>query len=165
MMTAPTTAVTTTRGTRDAPAWRKWSDPLLVIAVVLALWQTGSALGWLQSVRFPAPTRLAHSLWELITDGYPQGVTLGTHFAITMQRIVGGFLIAVRPSNLRSVLRKKGILFYRAERDMNNPCVLERQSFFGMIALPCVPRSQSIWELKAQQCLTSHRRTKKKCNG
>ncbi len=95
MMTAPTTAVTTTRGTRDAPAWRRWSDPLLVIAVVLALWQTGSALGWLQSVRFPAPTRLAHSLWELITDGYPQGVTLGTHFAITMQRIVGGFLIAV----------------------------------------------------------------------
>ena len=95
MTTLPSTAVTATRDRRDPPAWRSWSDPLLVIAVVLALWQTGSALGWLQTVRFPAPTRLAQSLWELITDGYPQGVTLETHFAITMQRIVGGFLAAV----------------------------------------------------------------------
>ena len=75
--------------------FRDWFDPLLVIVALLALWEAASALGWLRPVRFPAPSRLAGSLWELIVSGYPEGVTLGTHFAITMQRILGGFVAAV----------------------------------------------------------------------
>ena len=75
--------------------FRDWLDPLLVIVALLALWEAASALGWLRPVRFPALSRLAGSLWELIVSGYPEGVTLGTHFAITMQRILGGFVAAV----------------------------------------------------------------------
>lgn len=74
---------------------RDWLDPLLVVAALLLLWETGSALGWLRPVRFPPPSRLVGSLLDLILSGYPEGVTLGTHFAITMQRILGGFAVAV----------------------------------------------------------------------
>lgn len=74
---------------------RDWLDPLLVVLALLLLWELASALGWLRPVRFPAPSRLASSLWELTVSGYPTGVTLDTHFAITMQRILGGFLAAV----------------------------------------------------------------------
>jgi ABC-type nitrate/sulfonate/bicarbonate transport system permease component len=74
---------------------RNWLDPLAVIVALLVLWELASALGWLRPVRFPPPSRLAGSLWVLVWSGFPEGVTLGTHFAITVQRIVGGFLVAV----------------------------------------------------------------------
>jgi ABC-type nitrate/sulfonate/bicarbonate transport system permease component len=81
--------------TRARHAWRSWFDPLATLAVLVACWELASALGWLHPVRFPAPSKLSRTLWELVASGYPEGVTLGTHFAITMQRILGGFAGAV----------------------------------------------------------------------
>ncbi|MEO8134155.1 MAG: ABC transporter permease [Betaproteobacteria bacterium] len=71
------------------------ASPVLVIAALLALWELAAAAGWLRPILFPPPSKLAKSLYELIADGYPQGVTLWTHFAITIQRIVIGYVGAV----------------------------------------------------------------------
>lgn len=74
---------------------RAWLDPLLVIGALLLAWEAASAAGWLRTISFPAPSKLAASLYELIVSGYPDGTTLGIHFMITMQRILAGFFIAI----------------------------------------------------------------------
>lgn len=83
------------RRAHTRPGLRDWLDPLAVIVVLLLAWEIAAAAGWLRPVRFPPPSRLAGSLWDLVSSGFPEGVTLGTHFAITMQRILGGFVAAV----------------------------------------------------------------------
>ncbi|MEP6701584.1 MAG: ABC transporter permease [Betaproteobacteria bacterium] len=71
------------------------ASPMLVIGALLLLWEIAAAAGWLRPILFPPPSKLARSLVELIADGYPEGVTLWTHFAITVQRILIGFFGAV----------------------------------------------------------------------
>ncbi len=82
---------------RSAPArdWRDWAYPLLVIAVGLALWQVAVMAGWLRPIQFPPPSKLATSLAELVVDGYPEGIGLATHVAITIQRILLGYFAAL----------------------------------------------------------------------
>jgi ABC-type nitrate/sulfonate/bicarbonate transport system permease component len=65
--------------------------PVAVIAALLLLWEVAAAAGWLRPILFPPPSKLARSLVELIVDGYPEGVGLGSHFAITIQRILIGY--------------------------------------------------------------------------
>lgn len=67
------------------------ASPTLVIIMLLALWEVAASVGWLRPILFPPPSRLARSLYELATDGYPEGVTLWVHFGITMQRILTGY--------------------------------------------------------------------------
>jgi ABC-type nitrate/sulfonate/bicarbonate transport system permease component len=81
--------------TASPACWRAAAPAVLVLLALVAAWQAASMLGWLSPVRFPAPVRLAQSLWSLVVAGYPEGTTLGTHFLITMQRILGGFALAV----------------------------------------------------------------------
>ncbi len=69
--------------------------PLAVIAALLALWEIAAMAGWLRPILFPPPSKLARSLYELTVDGYPEGVRLWTHFAITIQRIALGYAGAV----------------------------------------------------------------------
>jgi ABC-type nitrate/sulfonate/bicarbonate transport system permease component len=75
--------------------WRDWGYPLLVIAGGLVLWQGAVMAGWLRPIQFPPPSKLASSLVELVVDGYPEGIGLWTHFAITMQRILLGYFAAL----------------------------------------------------------------------
>lgn len=75
--------------------WRDWAYPLLVIAAGLAMWQAAVMAEWLRPIQFPPPSKLASSLVELIVDGYPEGIGLWTHFAITMQRILLGYFAAL----------------------------------------------------------------------
>ncbi|MEO8487168.1 MAG: ABC transporter permease [Betaproteobacteria bacterium] len=81
--------------TRAARDWRDLVYPAVAIAVLLAAWQGASVAGWLRPVQFPPPTRLATSFVELVTEGYPEGIALFTHVAITLQRILLGYAIAV----------------------------------------------------------------------
>jgi len=77
---------------------RRWRDavyPMMVIGGLLALWQVGSLVGWLRPVQFPPPAKLARTLYELVVEGYPEGVTLWTHFVVTVQRILLGYLGAI----------------------------------------------------------------------
>jgi ABC-type nitrate/sulfonate/bicarbonate transport system permease component len=70
-------------------------EPLLALTVLVTVWQLASMAGWLNPVRFPSPAKLAQTMHELAMDGFPQGVTLGTHFAQTLQRILAGFTVSV----------------------------------------------------------------------
>ena len=69
--------------------------PIIVIAALLALWEIAAQAGWLRPILFPPPSKLARTLHELATDGFPEGVTLWTHFAITIRRILVGYFGAV----------------------------------------------------------------------
>ncbi|MEX0629692.1 MAG: ABC transporter permease [Chloroflexota bacterium] len=58
------------------------------IALTLALWEFGSAIGVIDRVFFPAPTTIVAASWRLITEGEAvAGV------AATMHRILLGFVI------------------------------------------------------------------------
>lgn len=65
--------------------------PAVVIAALLLLWEFAAAAEWLRPVLFPPPSKLARTLVELILEGFPEGVTLGSHFAISMRRILVGY--------------------------------------------------------------------------
>lgn len=81
-----------TRAGRD---WRDWAYPLALIAILLAAWQAAVMLGWLRPVRFPPPSKLAATFVELVGEGFPEGIVLGSHFAITLQRILLGYVAAL----------------------------------------------------------------------
>lgn len=74
--------------------WPAWAPPLALVLAILALWEIAAQMGLLRPTRFPAPSRLFTSFVELVFEGYPAGTTLGQHFALTVQRIIGGFVIA-----------------------------------------------------------------------
>ena len=76
---------------RDRPALQG----ALFIATLFALWELASALGWLRVFQFPPPSRIAEALWELAVSGFPEGLRIWTHAAITVARIVQGFLLAM----------------------------------------------------------------------
>lgn len=78
--------------TRD---WRGVVYPAIVVIGFLVAWELGVHLGWLRPVQFPPPSKLATSLIELLTEGYPEGISLATHVAITVQRIVIGYVLAL----------------------------------------------------------------------
>jgi ABC-type nitrate/sulfonate/bicarbonate transport system permease component len=71
-----------------------WFDPLALIILIALIWEAAAQLGLLRPTRFPAPSRLITSFVELLIDGYPAGTTLGQHFGLTVQRILGGFAIS-----------------------------------------------------------------------
>jgi ABC-type nitrate/sulfonate/bicarbonate transport system permease component len=75
--------------------WRDWAYPLALVAMLLAAWQAAVMLGWLRPVRFPPPSKLATTLVELVGEGFPEGIVLGSHFAITLQRILLGYVAAL----------------------------------------------------------------------
>jgi ABC-type nitrate/sulfonate/bicarbonate transport system permease component len=77
---------------------RRSPDRLLglgVLAALLVAWEAASRLGWLAPFSFPAPSRLASTLWELTLDGFPQGIRIGTHVGVTLARIAQGYALAV----------------------------------------------------------------------
>ena len=71
------------------------ATPFIVIAALLVLWEAAAAFGWLRPILFPPPSKLARSLVELAVDGFPEGVTLGEHFSVTIQRILIGYFGAL----------------------------------------------------------------------
>ena len=71
------------------------ATPFVVIAALLVLWEAAAAFGWLRPILFPPPSKLARSLVELAVDGFPEGVTLGEHFSVTIQRILIGYFGAL----------------------------------------------------------------------
>ncbi len=71
-------------------SWRAWIGAF----VILALWETASNLNWISSFILPAPSTLALTLYELITDGFPEGIKIQAHIAATMSRVISGFALA-----------------------------------------------------------------------
>lgn len=69
--------------------------PAAVIVALLMLWEFAASAGWIRAVLFPPPSKLARTLVELLTDGFPEGVTLGSHFLVTIRRIFAGYVGAL----------------------------------------------------------------------
>ena len=80
------------RRTRD---WRDVAYPLALVVTLLVLWEAAVAMEWLRPVQFPPPSKLAGSFVELFTEGYPEGIALWVHIAITVQRILTGYALAL----------------------------------------------------------------------
>lgn len=67
----------------------------MFVGLLVVLWQLASLAGLVKVFYFPPPTRLALAFWELAWDGFPQGIRIGTHVAVTLERIAQGYLLAV----------------------------------------------------------------------
>src|SRR6516225_4807695 len=65
------------------------------IALLLVTWEAAGEAGWISSYRFPVPTKLADACWELASQGFPDGVTIWTHFVSTFERILQGYGLAL----------------------------------------------------------------------
>jgi ABC-type nitrate/sulfonate/bicarbonate transport system permease component len=59
------------------------------------LWEGASRVGLLGAFYFPAPGRLALSFWDLVVEGFPQGIVIGSHALVTLWRIAQGYCLAV----------------------------------------------------------------------
>ncbi|CAN7339457.1 ABC transporter permease [Bosea sp. LjRoot90] len=69
--------------------------PIAVIAAWLLAWEGASRMEWLNTFRFPPPSRVWESAVDLATNGFPMGTRLGSHIAATLQRVVCGYLLAL----------------------------------------------------------------------
>lgn len=65
---------------------------ILSPVALLAIWEAGAIVGVVDTRFFPAPTRIFAALWELLLSGEMLG-----HVAISLQRILIGFLIGAAP--------------------------------------------------------------------
>jgi ABC-type nitrate/sulfonate/bicarbonate transport system permease component len=61
------------------------------LAAILGAWETLSTLELLNPFFFPPPSRLAAGFHELIVAGYPDGIRIQTHVAVTLRRVLAGF--------------------------------------------------------------------------
>jgi ABC-type nitrate/sulfonate/bicarbonate transport system permease component len=74
---------------------RRALPALLVILAFLAAWEGASALGWLNTLRFPPPSKLLNSFAELALEGFPFGALLGDHAVATLKRVGAGYALAL----------------------------------------------------------------------
>jgi ABC-type nitrate/sulfonate/bicarbonate transport system permease component len=73
--------------------WRTLGAVLAIFAWLLA-WEVASRTGLLDPFFAPPPSTLAATAWELVTEGFPGGITIQVHLVATLGRVVAGFLIA-----------------------------------------------------------------------
>jgi NitT/TauT family transport system permease protein len=60
----------------------------LALALVIALWQTASGMGWVNPLFLPAPTAIARAIWQLAASG-----ALWQHLSYSIMRIGTGWLL------------------------------------------------------------------------
>ena len=68
---------------------------LAFLAVLFVAWEIASDTGLLRPYQFPAPSSVLAAAWETATEGFPEGVKLGTHALVTLARVFQGFLLAM----------------------------------------------------------------------
>jgi len=62
---------------------------------LLLAWEILSRLDYLPTFQFPPPSMLLSAAWEVAVRGFPEGIQIHSHIAVTLQRILSGFLGAV----------------------------------------------------------------------
>ncbi|WP_299391305.1 ABC transporter permease [Pelagibius sp.] len=75
------------RGGGFAPGQRR-GPALLVFAALIAFWQGGSSLGWINPLFLPSPAHIAQALYDVAASG-----ELWRHFTASLGRILGGWAI------------------------------------------------------------------------
>ncbi len=76
---------------RSGPRWLGVAS----LGGLVLLWQLASLAGLLKPFYFPPPSRLATAFWELAREGFPEGIRIWTHMAVTLGRISQGYLLAL----------------------------------------------------------------------
>ena len=77
---------------------RRIVDTLIACAVIgalLAAWEMGVAYGYLKVYQFPPASRIAKGFVDLATVGFPTGITVWSHIATTLGRILQGYAAAL----------------------------------------------------------------------
>lgn len=98
-----------------------------VIIGVLLLWELAAALGLIESFTFPPPSVVWVAFGLVLTDGFPQGLTLLDHVGATIPRVLQGYgLAAVVAIPLGLVVGRFAFL-----RDATRPVV----TFFRSVAV------------------------------
>jgi ABC-type nitrate/sulfonate/bicarbonate transport system permease component len=70
------------------------SVKIITIAVLLGLWELASQLGYIKIYLFSRPSKLAQTFVQLLTVGFPNGITVLVHIEATFFRILMGFALA-----------------------------------------------------------------------
>jgi len=70
------------------------SGSVIAVAAWLLLWETASRLEWLDPFLAPPPSVLFTTAWELVTEGFPDGITMQGHVVATLGRVLIGFGVA-----------------------------------------------------------------------
>jgi ABC-type nitrate/sulfonate/bicarbonate transport system permease component len=73
---------------------REYVVKLATVALLIAVWELLSRAGILSPLRFPRPSALMATLWDLMTEGYPRGITVWVHIKATVVRILQGYALA-----------------------------------------------------------------------
>ncbi len=63
----------------------------LILAVLLVVWEVLSRWGMVSVFRFPPPSSILGGFGEMAARGFPQGVFIYTHVAVTLRRVLTGF--------------------------------------------------------------------------
>jgi ABC-type nitrate/sulfonate/bicarbonate transport system permease component len=105
---------------------------IAVIITLVALWEAFSRGGLLNPLHFPRPSKLFATFWELVTVGYPTGITVWIHIKATVIRILEGYaLAAVIAIPLGLVIGRSGLLQKAA-----NPVITFARSIAVISLLP-----------------------------
>ncbi|MBN1838374.1 MAG: ABC transporter permease [Spirochaetales bacterium] len=67
---------------------------LITLVLLIGGWELLSRAGLLSPLRFPRPSALLATLWDLMTEGYPRGITVWIHIKATVIRILQGYALA-----------------------------------------------------------------------
>lgn len=60
----------------------------IAIAAWLLVWEAASQLNWLDLFLAPPPSTLVATAWELLTEGFPDGIPIQGHILATIGRVV-----------------------------------------------------------------------------
>jgi ABC-type nitrate/sulfonate/bicarbonate transport system permease component len=71
-----------------------WAIGVISVLALLALWEIGVQTEMVNARNFPPPSKLARSLWTLVTVGFPRGLTVWLHIKATILRIMKGYALA-----------------------------------------------------------------------
>jgi len=77
----------------------QWGMGLLVPLMLLAIWLTASACGWVAANQLPPPGKVIGTIVDLAKDG-----RLGAHIGITLYRVFTGFLLGTAVGVVLGVL-------------------------------------------------------------
>lgn len=88
-----------TRSTRSSREGRVFGLPeyavkIITVVVLVLLWEFLSHIGSINPLHLPRPSKLISTLWELMTVGYPTGITVWIHIRATVWRILQGYFLA-----------------------------------------------------------------------
>ena len=105
---------------------------IITIIILIILWEFFSRIGYLNPLHFPRPSKLALTLWELITVGYPIGITVWLHIKATVWRILQGYLLAAALAIPMGLIIGRSYLLERAA----NPVITFARSVAVISLLP-----------------------------